>query len=199
MPVRFAEDTLKVSMTMDDFGDIPSIPLIEVLERIMKTLPLTLTDRVVKPARLVVITRRDGTVMRIAEAQSAITVDGNVYAPLAGCEISAVKHTLGGETPSMEITGAHNNTGTAAFDTSDIDIGLYDAAEVQLYIVNRANPTTLGLLFTGTIQPVSYDITGRVSFDVRGPSIGAAAGYIQTLRPDVPHRSVLDAVRRQPG
>ena len=31
MPVRFAEDTLKVSMTMDDFGDIPSIPLIEVL------------------------------------------------------------------------------------------------------------------------------------------------------------------------
>ena len=31
MPVRFAEDALKVSMTMDDFGDIPSIPLIEVL------------------------------------------------------------------------------------------------------------------------------------------------------------------------
>jgi uncharacterized protein (TIGR02217 family) len=31
VPVRFAEDTLKVSMTMDDFGDIPSIPLVEVL------------------------------------------------------------------------------------------------------------------------------------------------------------------------
>ena len=31
VPVRFAEDTLKVSMTMDDFGDIPSIPLLEVL------------------------------------------------------------------------------------------------------------------------------------------------------------------------
>ena len=31
VPVRFGEDTLKVSMTMDDFGDISSIPLIEVL------------------------------------------------------------------------------------------------------------------------------------------------------------------------
>jgi uncharacterized protein (TIGR02217 family) len=31
VPVRFTEDALKVSMTMEDFGDIPSIPLIEVL------------------------------------------------------------------------------------------------------------------------------------------------------------------------
>ena len=49
----------------------------------MKTLPLTLTDRVIKPARLVVIERRDGTVIRIAEAQTAITVDGNVFTPIA--------------------------------------------------------------------------------------------------------------------
>src|SRR5580765_340169 len=134
----------------------------------MKTLPLTLTDRVVRPARLLVITRRDGIVMRIAEAQSAITVSGNVYAPLAGCEISAVKHTIGGETPSLEIRAAHNSTGTAAFDTAEIDIGLYDAAEVQLYIIDRNNPVTLGLMFSGTIQPIEYDVAGRVSFDVRG-------------------------------
>jgi uncharacterized protein (TIGR02217 family) len=31
VPVRFADDVLRVSMTMDDFGDIPSIPLLEVL------------------------------------------------------------------------------------------------------------------------------------------------------------------------
>jgi uncharacterized protein (TIGR02217 family) len=31
VPVRFADDALKISMTMEDFGDIPSIPLIEVL------------------------------------------------------------------------------------------------------------------------------------------------------------------------
>jgi uncharacterized protein (TIGR02217 family) len=31
VPVRFAEDTLKVSMTMIDLGNIPSIPLLEVL------------------------------------------------------------------------------------------------------------------------------------------------------------------------
>jgi uncharacterized protein (TIGR02217 family) len=31
VPVRFADDVLNVSMTMVDLGDIPSIPLIEVL------------------------------------------------------------------------------------------------------------------------------------------------------------------------
>jgi uncharacterized protein (TIGR02217 family) len=31
VPVRFTDDTLNVSMTMADLGDIPSIPLIEVL------------------------------------------------------------------------------------------------------------------------------------------------------------------------
>jgi uncharacterized phage protein (TIGR02218 family) len=149
----------------------------------MKTLPLSLSSRVVKPARLVVITRRDGTVMRIAEAQSSITAGGNVYTPLAGVQISAVKHTLGGDVPSLEIIAAHNSSGTAAFNTADIDIGLYDAAAVQLYIVNRASPTTLGLMFTGTIQPVTYDVAGQVSFDVRGPSVGAERGYIQRYAP----------------
>lgn len=31
VPVRFTDDVLKISMTMDDYGDIPSIPLMEVL------------------------------------------------------------------------------------------------------------------------------------------------------------------------
>jgi uncharacterized phage protein (TIGR02218 family) len=147
----------------------------------MKNLPLTLTDRVVKPARLCVIERRDGTVIRIAEAQTAITAIGDVYTPVAGCEISAVKHTIGGEVPSMEIIAAHSVGGI--FDTDAIDKGLYDAAAVNLYIVNRANPSTLGLLFTGTIQPVTYDISGKVSFDIRGPAVGATTGYIQKFAP----------------
>ena len=94
---------------------------------------------------------------------------------------------------------AHNDSGTAAFDTADIDIGLYDAAEVNLYIVNRANPTTLGLMFTGTIQPVSYDIAGQVSFDVRGPSVGAGTGYIQKFAPMCRTDLFSIVVRRQPG
>ncbi len=149
----------------------------------MKTLPISLTDKVVKPARLLVITRRDGTVLRIAEAQSAITVDGDVYEPLAGCEISAVKHTIGGETPSLEISAAHNSAAARTFDTATVDIGLYDSAEVDLYIVNRANPTVLGHMFSGTIQPINYTVSGNVSFDVRGPSVHAGIGYIQKFAP----------------
>ena len=82
----------------------------------------------------------------------------------------------------MEITAAHSDgrrRSTPPTSTS----GCIDAAAVNLYIVNRANPTTLGLLFTGTIQPVSYDISGQVSFDIRGPAVGAGTGYIQKFAP----------------
>jgi uncharacterized phage protein (TIGR02218 family) len=148
----------------------------------MKSFPLTLTDRVIKPARLCIITRRDGTVLRIAEAQSAITVTADAtYTPVAGLEISSVTHTLGGDMPSLTITATHAVGGTIA--TADIDKGLYDAAEVELYIVNRANPTTKGLMFTGTIQPVTYGISGGVTFDVRGIAAEATTGYIQLFSP----------------
>ena len=138
----------------------------------------------IKPARLVVITRRDGTVMRIAEAQSAITVGGNVYTPIAGCEISAVKHTIGGDTPSLEITGAHNTAAAAAFDTIDSRHGAITIRRRStLYIVNRDNPAVLGLMFSGTIQPINYNVAGQVSFDVRGQSVNAGIGYIQKFAP----------------
>ena len=41
----------------------------------------------------------------------------------------------------------------------------------------------LGHLFSGTIQPISYTVSGQVSFDVRGPSVNAGIGYIQKFAP----------------
>jgi uncharacterized phage protein (TIGR02218 family) len=151
----------------------------------MRDLPIDLTARTIKPARLCMIERKDGTILRIADSQSTITTTGSspalTWTPIAGCEISAVKSMLGGDVPSMEIVASHSDGGT--FDTDEIDKGLYDAANVDLYIVDRSNPTTLGFLFTGTIQPISYDISGRVIFDVRGQVVGAQTGYIQRFGP----------------
>lgn len=147
----------------------------------MKTLPLTLSDSVIKPVRLCLIERRDGTVLRIAEAPSAVVVGANTYTPVAGLEISGVKHAVGGEPQSMEIVAAHSSGGV--FDTEDIDKGLYDAADVKVFAANRASLLSLGLMFTGTIQPIGYDTSGRVSFDIRGVSSEANTGYIQTFSP----------------
>ncbi len=148
----------------------------------MRGYPITLTGTTLFPARLVKITRLDGVILRIAEADEAITVSGNTFSPLAGCEISAVKHILGGESGSMQINFAHSVGGT--IDTSSVNNGFWDGASVQLYIINRNSISTLGdAMFTGYIEPVNLDPIGSAgSFDIRGLSARAEA-FIQTFQP----------------
>ncbi len=145
--------------------------------------PLAITNAAVGfPARLCVITRRDGAVFRIAESDEAITVDGDTYAVVAGLQISAVKHTSNGEMPSCQIVAVHASDAT--FDTGVIDAGLFDAAAVQLYIVDRLNLTGApGLLFTGSIADITYNIENQVVFDVKGPAAFAKILMTQKRSP----------------
>src|SRR5262245_4804832 len=148
----------------------------------MMTFPFDVTSAAVRPARLVEIVRRDGEIRRIAEAQEMISVDSSdEYFPVAGVEISAIKNALGGETTSLQIKATHSVGGY--FDTNDIDAGLYDGAEVTVYAVDREAPGDTTFMFTGTIQPYDYDVSGGLVFDVRGLSIGARTGYIQKYSP----------------
>lgn len=124
------------------------------------------------PARIGVITRVDGTVYRFAESDEPITVEGNTYAIVPGLSVSAVKHTGNGEMPSCQIVGVHQS-GAAIFDSDDLDIGFYDGATVQIYIIDRMNLSRKGLLFTGAISTISYDTQNRVSIDVKGPVASA--------------------------
>jgi hypothetical protein len=117
--------------------------------------PFDVTSHAVRAARLVEIVRRDGTIKRIAEAQQTIPGDSNGDWEAVTCEISAIKNALGGDTASLEVRAVHSVGGF--FDTV--------------------------FMFGGTIQPIAYDITGAVTFDVRGPSIGARTGYIQKYAP----------------
>lgn len=144
----------------------------------MKSFELVLTSRDLTPARLCTITRRDGTVYRIAEAQHAMTVGANTWTPVAGLTIAAVKHTIGGEQPSTAIDLAHADGGT--FDTADINNGLFDGAQVDIYVIDRPVRGVLGLLFSGTIQPVVYSIDGSANFDIRGHSAKGDGKFVQT-------------------
>ena len=134
--------------------------------------PLAITSATVGfPARLCVITRTDGTIYRIAESDETTTVSGDSYLVVPGFQISAVSHTSNGEMPSCQFTAVHGNG--AMINTADLDVGLFDGAGVQIYIVDRLNLTGKGLQFSGAIAGISYDIENKVTFDVKGPAVSA--------------------------
>lgn len=141
------------------------------------------TDAVVGfPARIGVITRTDGTIIRFAESDIAITVEGDTYDVVPGLQVSAVKHTRNGETPSCQIVAVYDSGAT--IDSDDLDIGLFDGAAVQIYKVDRMNLTRKGLEFTGSISNTSYDpIQHQVRFDVKGPSASARIVMTQKRSP----------------
>jgi uncharacterized phage protein (TIGR02218 family) len=129
--------------------------------------PLNITAAAVGfPARLCTITRKDGNIYRIAESDEPITISSVTWNVVAGLQISAVKHTNNGEMPSAQITAVHNR-GTL-FDSNDIDVGLFDAAAVQIYIVDRMNLATPKLLFTGSVGNITYDVENQLVLDIQG-------------------------------
>jgi uncharacterized phage protein (TIGR02218 family) len=117
-------------------------------------------------ARVCRITRRDGAVFRLAESDEPVVVAGETFVMVPGLQIAAVKHTNNGEMPSTQIVAVHSSL--SVFETSVIDAGLFGAATVQLYVVDRMNPARLGLLFTGSIGNISYNLENQVVFDVKG-------------------------------
>jgi len=148
----------------------------------MRDYNITLTSTTLFLARVVTITRLDGVVLRIAEAEEAIVASAQTFLPLPGAVISAVKHIIGGDVGSMEITFAHSDGGT--LDTFELNAGFWDGSRVQMHIVDRSTATTLGdPIFTGLIDIVTIDLIGsRGSFDIRGLAAQAEA-FIQTFQP----------------
>jgi uncharacterized phage protein (TIGR02218 family) len=144
--------------------------------------PLSITEAAVGfPARVGVVTRRDGTVYRFAESDEAVTIDGDVFSVVPGLQISAIKHTSNGETPSCQFKAVHSLAGL--FSTSDLDVGLFDGASVQIYNVDRMNQTRKGLWFTGSIGTIKYSTENEVVFDVMGPSKSAKILVTETRSP----------------
>lgn len=149
----------------------------------MLNLPLDLTQTVLSPARICQITRSDGTVIQIAEAQSDITIPTGTFSPLAGFQMSAIKHPLGAEVASLTIDAAMTVGGV--FDTYEVVDGFFDNADVLVGVVDRAAASpTPGFLFIGNIGPMRFGAQkDTVTFEVRGFAGKFKWPFVQTFGP----------------
>jgi uncharacterized phage protein (TIGR02218 family) len=145
--------------------------------------PLSLTDFVVGfPARIGVITRVDGTVIRFTESNESIIVEGDAFSVIPGLHLSAVKETSNGEVPSCQLIALHGDGYT--IDSQDLDVGLFDGATVQIYKVDLTDLSRKGLEFTGAISNTSYiPNEHQVSFDVKGASASSRIVMTQKRSP----------------
>jgi len=120
------------------------------------------------PGRAIVITRVDGTVIRLAEMMTAQTFGGNVYQPGGNVVVGSIPLALNEEETSVDFDVFGEVGGLIEY--ADVMDGLYRGASVSIYCINRLAPTDgLGLLFSGKIGPVQAKSGGRVTMQVTGP------------------------------
>jgi hypothetical protein len=108
----------------------------------MRTLPAGLTTELAEPnvslCRLVQITRKDGTIKRIAESQTDVVSDGNTYTAAKGIRMSSIIAELNGgaSTVNFEVTAAVGGLILPA----DLRNGLYDTAQVIIRATSQVTP-----------------------------------------------------------
>lgn len=147
----------------------------------MLDLPLNTSDRALLWVRLCRITRRDGEIVRIAEAQTDVEVHPETFRPVAGLKIGAIKHVLGSQPSSVQITAALADGGT--IDLYEVVDGKFDDALVEIYAVDLADMDTPGLMFSGHIGPIMFSSNFEARFDARGHSTKARGPFIPSYSP----------------
>ncbi len=115
-------------------------------------------------AYLMTITRSDETVIRVTTYTHDIEIDSVVWNAIL-LEIGDFTETNDGSLSNLSFS-----VGTKAneqFDPYEIDLGLYEDANVLIEITNAANPTSKDFEFEGRLNGnVEYDLEGNATFEV---------------------------------
>ncbi len=112
------------------------------------------------------IVRRDGTQFHLTEHDQDLVIDGTTYTAATGFVRTALSATADVSVNNMEVTGVFDDdTITAA----DLRAGLFDFAEVRVFLVNWAD-LTLGTmaLHRGYLGEVVSAPSGTFSAELRG-------------------------------
>lgn len=110
------------------------------------------------------ITRRDGVRLGFTDHDRNIVFDGTTYEAASGLSGTETRASVGLSVDNMEVDGVVTSDRLAA---ADLEAGLYDAAEVEITLVNWQDPDQRLLLRSGALGEVKR---GRTAFtaEVRG-------------------------------
>lgn len=97
-----------------------------------------LAERTQTQAQLCKITRTDGTVIRSTNHDEDIIVDGNTYKSTNGYQATALSSSASLDSDTLEMAGGYKVTGISR---NDLDAGLYDHAQIEIYSCNYESPT----------------------------------------------------------
>jgi hypothetical protein len=88
------------------------------------------------------IIRQDNVTFRLTDCDVPLTVAGEVYSSVNSYQRTAIDTALGLRSDNMEINGFFDN---ASITQQDIDNGLFDGAELRIWIVNHLD-TSQGVI-----------------------------------------------------
>lgn len=97
------------------------------------------------------LTRRDGAVMGFTDHDLPLTFDGDHYEPGAGFNASAAESTTGLSPDTHEVAGALSSE---RITHDDVARGLYDGAEIALWLVDWTDPERRLMLSRGLIGEI---------------------------------------------
>ena len=102
--------------------------------------------------------RRDGTVHGFTDHDRPIRFDGITFEPDSGFEAGSLDNATGLSADNIEVIGALSST---TLTERDLERGLYDNADVDIFRVNWAAPAQRILLFRGSVGETTR---GSLSF-----------------------------------
>ncbi|MBX6321728.1 MAG: DUF2163 domain-containing protein [Rhodospirillaceae bacterium] len=133
------------------------------------------------------LTRRDGTVLGFTDHDQDVVVDGFTYLASAGYDRSTIASSAGLAVDNLEIQGIIDHD---LIREQDLRAGLWDHAEVEVFLVNWADPSQgLVRLRRGRLGEVVATTGGLFRVELRGltQALSQTIGevYTATCRADL--------------
>jgi uncharacterized phage protein (TIGR02218 family) len=110
------------------------------------------------------LTRGDGVVLGFTDHDRDIVFDGVIHEPVAGFDASEDVTATGFAIGGLEVSGA---LASERLDADDLAAGLFDNAEVRVYLVNWTTPEERHLLRVGHLGEVIRE-DGAFRAEIRG-------------------------------
>jgi len=117
--------------------------------------------------RLIEIRRKSGALLRLAEHQANLTVDGDVSTRARGFRVSSLPFVINAVQTNVVFEVAVIDDGS--IDPDDLRNGLYDSAAVQISACSHLIPANGKIkLFKGNFAGIEFSDTGLASIGVEG-------------------------------